>query len=625
MRSTVNSVNAERVLVGRYRVGRLIGRGGMAEVHAGWDVRLNREVAIKVLRADLARDSAFLTRFRREAKSAAGLNHPSIVAVYDSGEDSTIELGGADLPVPFIVMEYVHGKTLRELVHERGGPLEPLEAARVMASTLRALGYSHAHGIVHRDIKPANVMVAATGAVKLTDFGIARAIADTAATLTNTAVVVGTAQYLSPEQAQGQAIDPRTDIYAAGCVLYELLTARPPFVGDSPLAIAYQHVGTPAQRPSTYAREVDSDLDAVTLRALAKAPEDRYASAGEFAADLESVAAGNRPGEAALATLAALTAPDTAPDAAPGTALDTALDTAEGPPAVPPVDPPDGEDSQTSSFPPITARRSRRSLMVVLALLIAALVVVLGVLAAQGRLGTAPGVTVPDVRAKTLQSAQDELTAAGFAPEPQYISNKAVRDVVVAQSPDGGREAPGGSRVTLDVSSGPGNVTVPDLFGWHRDEAAAKLEARNLQVSWEYVDSYELGADAVVSTDPPKDTVVQEGTRVTVRVSTGKVKVPNLVGDSESEARGTLTKLGLRLEAVVVNAGGAPGTVIQHEYSGVSVPQGTTVKTVVVAVRPSPLPTVTQTVTVQPSAPPPAPPTTSLTVSTPTETVTPEE
>ncbi len=617
----MNPVNAERVLVGRYRVGRLIGRGGMAEVHAGWDVRLNREVAIKVLRADLARDSAFLTRFRREAKSAAGLNHPSIVAVYDSGEDSTVELGGADLPVPFIVMEYVHGKTLRELVHERGGPLEPLEAARVMASTLRALGYSHAHGIVHRDIKPANVMVAATGAVKLTDFGIARAIADTAATLTNTAVVVGTAQYLSPEQAQGHAIDPRTDIYAAGCVLYELLTARPPFVGDSPLAVAYQHVGTPAQRPSTYAPNVDSDLDAVTLRALAKAPEDRYASAGEFATDLESVAAGNRPSEAALATLAALTAPDAPPD--------TALGTADGPPAVPPVDPPAVEDSQTSSFPPISARRSRRRLIVVLALLIAALTVVLGVLAAQGRLGTAPGVTVPDVRAKTLQSAQDELTAAGFAPEPQYISNKAARDVVVAQSPDGGREAPGGSRVTLDVSSGPGNVTVPDLFGWHRDEAAAKLEARNLQVSWEYVDSYELGADAVVSTDPPKDTVVQEGTRVTVRVSTGKVKVPNLVGVSESEARGTLTKLGLRLEAVVVNAGGAPGTVIQHEYSGVSVPQGTTVKAVVVAMRPSPLPTVTQTVTVQPSAPPPAPPTTSLTtsltVSTPTETVTPEE
>ncbi|MEP7161637.1 MAG: Stk1 family PASTA domain-containing Ser/Thr kinase [Dermatophilaceae bacterium] len=603
-------MNSERVLVGRYRVGRLIGRGGMAEVHAGWDVRLNREVAIKVLRADLARDSAFLIRFRREAKSAAGLNHPSIVAVYDSGEDSTVELGGADLPVPFIVMEYVHGKTLRELVHERGGPLEPLEAARVMASTLRALGYSHAHGIVHRDIKPANVMVAASGAVKLTDFGIARAIADTAATLTNTAVVVGTAQYLSPEQAQGHAIDPRTDIYAAGCVLYELLTARPPFVGDSPLAIAYQHVGTPAQRPSTYAPHVHSDLDAVTLRALAKAPADRYASAGEFATDLESLAAGNRPSEAALATLAA---PNTSPD------------TGEGPPVVPPVDPPAVEDSQTSSFPPITARRPRRRFIAVLALLIAALVVVLGVLAAQGRLGTAPGVTVPDIRTKTLQSAQDELTAAGFAPEPRYISNKAARDVVVAQSPDGGREAPGGSRVTLDVSSGPGNVTVPDLFGWHRDEASAKLEARNLQVSWEYVDSYELGADAVVSTDPPKDTVVQEGTRVTVRVSTGKVKVPNLVGVSESEARATLTKLGLRLEVVVVNAGGAPGKVIQHEYSGMSVPQGTTVKAVVVAVRPAPLPTVTQTVTVQPTTPPPASPTTSLTTRTPTETVKPEE
>lgn len=589
------------MLVGRYKVGRLIGRGGMAEVHAGWDARLNREVAIKVLRSDLARDNAFLTRFRREAKSAAGLNHPSIVAVYDSGEDTTTELGGADLAVPFIVMEYVRGKTLRETLHERGGPLEPDEAARVMAATLRALGYSHAHGIVHRDIKPANVMVSTTGAVKLTDFGIARAIADTAATLTNTAVVVGTAQYLSPEQAQGQAIDARTDIYAAGCVLYELLTGRPPFLGDSPLAIAYQHVGTPAAPPSTYRSQVPKDLDAVALRALAKEPDARYASAGEFAADLEAVASGRRPSDTTLAVL-----PSDPPTEEPN------------PPApVPTVAPPARQDEVTSSFPPITARRSRRRIVTALAVLLGVLLVTLGVLAAQGRLGTAPGVTVPDVRNKPLQAATEELGAAGFGSDMRYVSNRAARDVVVQQSPDGGREAPSGSRVLLDVSSGPGSVQVPDLFGFHRDEAAAKLDARGLQVSWELVDSYELGADAVVSTDPAKDTVVQEGSTVTVRISTGKVRVPNLIGVSQSEALATLTKLGLRMQVTVANSGGAPGTVIQHEYSGVSVPQGTTVRAVVVAVQPTPVPTVTQTVTVTPTPPTPPSPTPPATIVSP--------
>ncbi len=589
------------MLVGRYKVGRLIGRGGMAEVHAGWDARLNREVAIKVLRADLARDNAFLTRFRREAKSAAGLNHPSIVAVYDSGEDTTTELGGADLAVPFIVMEYVRGHTLRELLHERGGPLEPAEAARVMAATLRALGYSHAHGIVHRDIKPANVMVSSTGAVKLTDFGIARAIADTAATLTNTAVVVGTAQYLSPEQAQGQPIDARTDIYAAGCVLYELLTGRPPFLGDSPLAIAYQHVGTPPEAPSTYRSQLPQDLDAVTLRALAKEPDARYHSAGEFAADLEAVASGKRPSEATLSVLPSEDVQEPHPPAPP-----------------PPVAPPARADEVTSSFPPITARRSRRRVVTALVVLLALVLVTVGVLAAQGRLGSAPGVTVPDVRNKPLQVAQGELSNAGFGSDLRYVSNRAARDVVVQQSPDGGREAPSGSRVLLDVSSGPGTVQVPDLFGFHRDEAAAKLDSRGLQVSWELVDSYELGADAVVSTDPAKDAMVQEGSTVTVRISTGKVRVPNLVGVAQSEALATLTKLGLRMQVSVVNSGGAPGTVIQHEYSGVSVPQGTTVRAVVVAVRPTPIPTVTQTVTVTPS--PPAPPS----PTSPVGTLTPE-
>jgi len=240
----VNS--ATRLLGGRYQVGALIGRGGMAEVHAGHDTRLGRTVAIKMLRSDLARDPMFLARFRREAQSAAGLNHPAIVAVYDSGEDEDTDSSGATIALPYIVMEYVEGRTLREILNDTT-VMDPAEAARVTEGVLDALSYSHRMGIVHRDIKPANVMLTPAGEVKVMDFGIARAIADTAATMTQTQSVIGTAQYLSPEQAQGKQVDARSDLYSAGCLLYELLTGRTPFVGDSPVSVAYQHVGQAPQ------------------------------------------------------------------------------------------------------------------------------------------------------------------------------------------------------------------------------------------------------------------------------------------------------------------------------------------------------------------------------------------
>ncbi|HEU5241457.1 MAG TPA: protein kinase, partial [Ornithinibacter sp.] len=226
-----------KLLGGRYEVGELLGRGGMAEVHDGYDSRLGRQVAIKMLRSDLARDQTFISRFRREAQSAAGLNHASIVAVYDHGEDSAVEAGGAEVKVPFIVMEHVDGRTLRQVITERG-TLPPEEALRITEGVLDALGYSHRNGIVHRDIKPANVMIGDDGAVKVMDFGIARAMADANATMTQTQAVIGTAQYLSPEQAQGQSVDARSDLYSTGCMLYELLTGRPPFMGDSPVSIA---------------------------------------------------------------------------------------------------------------------------------------------------------------------------------------------------------------------------------------------------------------------------------------------------------------------------------------------------------------------------------------------------
>ena len=315
---------APRVLGGRYEVGELIGRGGMADVHLGHDTRLGRQVAIKMLRSDLARDANFLMRFRREAQSAAGLNHPAIVAIFDSGEDDSVVEGpnGTRTTLPYIVMEYVDGETLRQQLTDQQ-QLQPAEAIRVTEGILDALAYSHRMGIVHRDIKPANVMITTGGHVKVMDFGIARALADTAATMTQTQSVVGTAQYLSPEQAQGQTVDERSDLYSTGCLLFELLAGRPPFTGDSAVAIAYQHVGELPQPPSVFNDAVAGDLDAVTLHALAKDREARYQDATAFRDDLENVRLGRRFSAAALGTAAAVGAgaTQTLPQAyaAPGT------------------------------------------------------------------------------------------------------------------------------------------------------------------------------------------------------------------------------------------------------------------------------------------------------------------
>src|SRR5450759_4077593 len=275
----------------------------MAEVHVGHDTRLGRTVAIKMLRSDLARDPAFLSRFRREAQSAAGLNHPAIVAVYDSGEDHETESGGATVALPYIVMEYVQGRTLREILTEKK-VMDPAEAARVTEGVLDALSYSHRMGIVHRDIKPANVMLTPFGEIKVMDFGIARAIADSAATMTQTQSVIGTAQYLSPEQAQGNPVDARSDLYSTGCLLYELLTGRTPFIGGSPVSIAYQHVGQAPQPPSAYQPGLSADLDAVVLHSLVKDRDARYQDASQFRSDLAAARSGRPISSAARGTAA---------------------------------------------------------------------------------------------------------------------------------------------------------------------------------------------------------------------------------------------------------------------------------------------------------------------------------
>src|SRR5579875_2468822 len=278
-----------KVVGSRYELGELIGYGGMAEVHRGRDTRLNRDVAIKVLRADLARDPSFLNRFRREAHSAAGLNHPSIVSVYDTGED----LAADGTAIPFIVMEYVEGRTLRDILKSEGR-LPVRRSMEIIADICAALDFSHRNGIIHRDIKPGNVMITPQGAVKVMDFGIARAVADSSATVTQTANVIGTAQYLSPEQARGETVDPRSDVYSCGCLLYELVTGVPPFQGDSPVAVAYQHVRENPVLPSTRVPDVPRVVDSIVMKSLAKNQYNRYQTAGDMRQDIQRALA-NQP------------------------------------------------------------------------------------------------------------------------------------------------------------------------------------------------------------------------------------------------------------------------------------------------------------------------------------------
>ena len=372
-----------RLLSERYELGEVLGYGGMSEVHIAKDVRLGRDVAVKVLRADLARDPQFQLRFRREAQNAASLNHPAIVAVYDTGEAQT-EYG----PLPYIVMEYVEGRTLRDIV-KCDGPMDEQQALETMADVCAALDFSHRGGIIHRDVKPANVMITTAGAVKVMDFGIARALAD-GGSVTQTAAVIGTAQYLSPEQARGEAVDARSDVYAAGCVLYELLTGSPPFTGDSPVAVAYQHVREDPKRPSQENPDVSPALDAVVLRSMSKNPANRYQSAAEMRSDLVRVLAGQRP-----------QAPMVMTDDYRTTLL--AAGTGEGESGRRRPDPEDNEDG----------RRDRTGPLVLAGLVAVGLLTLLLLLFTNLFGGGPPQVVVPAVIGEPFEGARETLIQAG--------------------------------------------------------------------------------------------------------------------------------------------------------------------------------------------------------------------
>ncbi|ADG72945.1 serine/threonine protein kinase with PASTA sensor(s) [Cellulomonas flavigena DSM 20109] len=568
--------DGSRILAGRYQVGELIGRGGMAEVHIGHDTRLGRTVAIKILRSDLARDPSFQARFRREAQSAAALNHPAIVAVYDTGEDVFTEPNGQVAHVPFIVMEYVEGHTVRDIL--RDGHAVPIdEGIEIAAGVLSALEYSHHAGIVHRDIKPANVMITPTGAVKVMDFGIARAVADSAATMTQTQAVIGTAQYLSPEQARGEQVDARSDLYSTGCLLFELLTGRPPFVGDSPVAVAYQHVREVPPVPSAIASDLPETLDRITLKALAKERDARYSTAAEFRADLEAVLRGGHVNAPAVgAALATLPTGDATQVMAPPVATTQAM-----PPATAPWGA-TGLAATMTGTPPDGDEDEKRPWLIWVLVAVAVLAVggiVWAILANQDP-PEDPTVEIPPVAGMTQEEAFAALREVDLRPVPaQEPSTEFEANLATRTDPPEGTPVDKEAEVRVYISSGPSEVTVPDVTDLTEAEAVDALEAAGLTVSptRQSEDHPTIAKGRVVRTEPAANAPVKAGAEVTLIVGSGTVTVPDVRGKHQEDAIPELEALGLRVSTSREESNEPEGTVVTQDRVDAIVPQGTTV------------------------------------------------
>jgi|HigsolmetaAR202D_1030399.scaffolds.fasta_scaffold10629_2 serine/threonine-protein kinase len=549
MTDQVGGSEISTIIDGRYRVIERIGSGGMADVLRCEDMQLGRDVALKMLHRRFAADEEFVERFRREASSAAGLQHPNVVAVYDRGSwDGTY----------YIAMEYLEGRTLKQIIAEEG-PLDPARAVDIITQVLKAARFAHRHGIIHRDLKPHNVIVDAEGRAKVTDFGIAKA---GASDMTRTGSIMGTAQYLSPEQAQGHAVTASSDLYSIGVILYEMLTGRVPFEGESAVTIALKQVNEAPVPPSHYNPAIPPGLEAVVLRALEKDPTRRFADADEFIAALqapETLMAGPPTDATQVLPLTAPPAPLPTPEAIAEYRRQTGGDGA--PP--PELDETDGHGS------------GRWWLALLVGLVVAGLIVGGLLLFGQDK------VRVPNVVGIPQAEAQLALKNRGFSTNAIPKESNAPEGQVIGQDPAPGSRVPKGSTIDLFISSGPGTVEIPDLIGRPRSEARRALRDLGLRIRERREPSETVGQNRVISTRPDVGAEVRKGSTVTLVISSGKprVTVPDVTGESEDDARSKLEALGLTVEVTESESDSEePGTVLsQTPAAGTRIAKGGTV------------------------------------------------
>ena len=557
----------------RYELHRKIARGGMADVYLAHDQLLDRPVAVKVMFPEHAREQAFVERFRREAQAAANLNHPNIVAVYDWGQQ---------YGTYFIVMEYVDGRPLSEIIRSEG-PLHPNRSAEIAADTAAALGFAHRNGVVHRDVKPGNILITPSGQVKVTDFGIAQAAtANAGDNLTQAGSVMGTATYFSPEQAQGHAVDPRSDLYSLGCVLFEMLTTRPPFSGDTPVAVAYKHVQEQPLPPSRINPNVPAALDAIVMKLLNKDPFLRYPSADDLRSDLrrfldgQPVLAAGAVGAAAAGTvIGAGVASAAAADAT--MAVPAASAGAGGSSGGPPT-------MANTYVPPPEQKRTGLYVGIVVGVLVLIGLILFFVGSNMGK--SAAKVDVPDVTGQTVTDATNTLSGAGFKVKVNNQPNDSVpANQVYEQTPKGGGTAEKGSTVEIKVSTGIGDATVPDVVGRTQAAAESLIKSNNFIPEVKEAASDTVAKGTVISQTPAANSKATKNSVVTITVSSGPgdVDVPDVINKSEGIASNLLGQKGFQVAiSQQSSATIAAGNVIStNPAAGAKAVKGATVTMVV--------------------------------------------
>lgn len=604
-----------KIIAGRYELGELIGRGGMAEVYSGVDTRLGRTVAIKLLKADLAADSSFEIRFRQEAQASARMAHPTIVRVYDAGDEVTLDSNGVERHLPYIVMELVRGEVLREILRAR--KLTQQEAIAYATGVLTALEFSHAAGVVHRDIKPANVMITDSNAVKVMDFGIARAVSDSSATLAHTNGIVGTAQYFSPEQARGETVDLRSDLYSTGVLLYEMLTGRPPFTGETAVSVAYQHVSEVAPTPSSIVPSISTAIDSVVMKALAKDRAARFQSASEFRSALaasvsgQSVEAfddGAQPATAPMQpidqeVLEPTTVQPVLPESDPfAELLASANEEATGTILTSPE--PETELIEDDAFSQLgfetgstqvltTTIKKKNSTDKPSAGLMwgfgsGAGVLIIGLViwliaggAALLNFGGGGGgkISVANVVGKTYDEAYTTLTNQKLLVDKQLqLSDTIPLGTVISTDPPAGQQVGVKTTITVLVSAGKEQVLMPDLRGLTEEEATLALTDAKLELGViTQSDSATVALNLVISSDPAANKSIPAGTIVNLVISTGMVNVPNVVNLDQADAIAQLSapQVGYTVQSQVEAgcAGTAGTTVIAQSILPGSQPQ----------------------------------------------------